>query len=113
MNKNILFAVKADGLFIEVPPFENISIIEKLLEFAKQELRPKSIDDQNVIAFESFLKENIDNVQYHDKYVAFVNGNLQGVDDKRVNLIKLMYERFGNVKMIVEKVTEKQEVLEL
>jgi len=42
MESDIILSVKADGLLIEVPPSENIAIIEKLIELTKITLLQES-----------------------------------------------------------------------
>lgn len=59
----------------------------------------------NRIAFKQFLEENLHNLEYMDKYVAFVNGVLQDSSEVEVELVKKMYEKFGDVDMHIGKVS--------
>lgn len=64
----------------------------------------------NKNAFEDFIKTNLCNPQFKNKFVAFVNGEFQDVEDKQNILIKKMYNKFGNVDMYVGKITDKKEI---
>jgi len=64
----------------------------------------------NKMAFNTFLTENVYNPQYTNKFVAFVNGKFEGVDEDRSKLVKEMYDKFGNVETYVGKVTLSQEI---
>ncbi len=73
-----------------------------------------SKNDENTInkkAFEDFVKINLNNSEYKNHFVAFVNGKFQGVGDKRNALIGKMYDKFGNVDMYVDKVTDEKEIV--
>lgn len=65
----------------------------------------------NETAFNQFRNANLHNPEYMEKYVAFVNGSYQGVNEKRSDLVKEIYKRFGNIKMFVEKVSNEEEEL--
>jgi len=66
----------------------------------------------NETAFEQFKERNLNNPKYTGKYVAFVNGSYQGANEKRSDLVKTIYKRFGNVKMFVDRiVSEEREIL--
>ena len=60
---------------------------------------------------EDFVKINLNNSEYKNHFVAFVNGKFQGVGDKRNALIGKMYDKFGNVDMYVDKVTDEKEIV--
>lgn len=59
----------------------------------------------NEESFEQFLRENINNPQYKDKFVAFVNGTFQDVGEAENKLVAKMHEKFGNVEMFIGKIT--------
>jgi hypothetical protein len=61
----------------------------------------------NELAFKQFQENNASNPEYYDKYVAFVNGVLQDKDSVKTDLVKRMYEQFGNVEMYVGNMTRK------
>ena len=63
------------------------------------------LNDSNKNAFNDFVKENVNNPQFYDRYVVFVNGQFQGVGDVESDLVKAMYDKFGNVGMCVGCVT--------
>ena len=66
---------------------------------------------QNKGAFDDFVKRNLDNPRFRNKFVAFVDGRYQGVESKENVLIMQMYDRFGNVHMYVGKVTDQEEIV--
>ena len=71
-------------------------------------------NDKNTVnkkAFEDFVKINLNSSEYKNRFVAFVNGKFQGVGDKRNTLIGKMYDKFGNVDMYVDKVTDEKEIV--
>jgi hypothetical protein len=66
----------------------------------------------NKIAFEKFIQEHLHEEEYRNKYVAFVNGQFQKSGNIRNQLVKEMYDKFGNVPMFVEKVSvNRREIL--
>ena len=69
----------------------------------------ENIENKN--AFEAFTKINLNNLQYKDKFVAFVNGEFQGISNKKNALIEKMYDKFGNVDMYVDKITDQREII--
>jgi len=68
----------------------------------------------NETAFKQFKKDNLQNPQYAEKYVAFVNGSYEGVDESESKLVEKIYEDFGNVEMFVGKISsaEQEEVID-
>ncbi len=66
---------------------------------------------KNKNAFEDFVKTNLENPQFKNKFVAFVDGEFQNSGDKRNALIEKMYDKFGNVDMYVDKVTDQKKVV--
>ena len=66
---------------------------------------------KNKNAFDDFIKTNLDNPKFKNKFVAFVNGKFQDIGDKRNALIEKMYNEFGNVDMYVDKVTDQRKVI--
>ncbi len=66
------------------------------------------VQNINKNAFKQFLCENLNNPKYKNKYLAFVNGIFQDYGDKRTKLVHTMYQKFGNVKMYVGKVTSEK-----
>lgn len=63
----------------------------------------------NETAFEQFKERNLNNPKYTGKYVAFVNGKLEGMDEIENRLVKKIYNKFGNVEMFVGKVVLESE----
>ncbi len=66
---------------------------------------------KNKSAFDDFIKTNLENPKFKNKFVAFVNGEFQDIGDKRNALIEKMYDKFGNVDMYVDKVTDQKKVI--
>ncbi len=67
--------------------------------------------ETNKTAFEKFLKENINNPKYRNKYVGFVNGNIEDyVSSSEGDLIRKIYNKYGNVEMYVGKISEIQDI---
>ena len=66
---------------------------------------------ENKNAFERFLRSHLDNPEYKNKFAAFVNGKFQAIGDKRNALIDEMYDKFGNVDMYVDRVTDHKQVI--
>lgn len=71
----------------------------------KGETTEENIDK---IAFTQFLQENLHNPKYMNKYVAFVNGIFQDYGGRRNKLVHEMYQKFGNVRMYVGKITSER-----
>ena len=72
------------------------------------------VDDENTrneIAFNEFLKTHLNDPKYKNKFVAFVNGKLQDVGNKKNALIEKIYDKFGNVDMYVDRVTHQKEII--
>ncbi len=72
---------------------------------------PNNENVENKNAFEDFLRAHLDDPAYKNKFIAFVNGKFQAVGDKRNALIDEMYDKFGNVDMYVDKVTDHKQVI--
>ena len=70
-----------------------------------------TINHENKNAFENFVKTNLDNPEFKNKFVAFVNGEFQDLSDKRNALIEKIYDKFGNVDMYVDQVTDQKKVI--
>ncbi len=100
INENIFCSYKLNVFFVDVlkniPMHKNITNTENI---------------QNKSAFENFAKNNFNNSQFKDKFVAFVNGEFQDAGYKKNALIKKMYDKFGNVDMYVHKITGQKMVL--
>lgn len=69
-----------------------------------------STHNSNQTEFDRFLIVNFDNPKYKDRYVVFVNGVFQGVDDVENKLVKKIHEEFGNVEMYVGKITLESDI---
>ena len=63
----------------------------------------------NRIAFEKFAKNNLHNPEYSNKYAVFVDGRLCDVGDTEMDLVKKIYEEFGNIYMYVGNVSQKMQ----
>ena len=68
---------------------------------------------ENKIAFNKFKIEYINDPEFKDKFVAFVNGKFQDVGDKKETLIESMYDKFGNVPMYVSVISNRKRVVRL
>lgn len=72
---------------------------------------PNTENIENKDAFEDFARNNLNNPQFKNKFVAFVNGKFQDAGDKKNVLIKKMYDEFGNVDMYVHKITDQRKIV--
>ena len=68
---------------------------------------------ENKIAFNKFKAGHIDDPEFKDKFVAFVNGEFQSVGDRKETLVESMYDRFGNVPMYVSVISNCKRVVRL
>ena len=85
---------------------------DKILAF--EGLADGDEDDENMpneIAFKSFVKDNLNNSEFKNRFVVFVHGEFQGVSDDKGELVKKMYDKFGNVVMYVGRVTDKKNIV--
>ena len=104
-NKEIIGILeKSSALSLKNPIWKNLSIENEDMLLLSSDIDSHTKLD-NEESFEQFLQENINNPQYKDKFVAFVNGTFQDVDEVENRLVKKMHEKFGNVEMFVGKVT--------
>lgn len=78
-----------------------------IADYPVQDNQSTSIDDFELskAAFKKFVKNNRRNPEYTDKYVVFVHGNLYGVGDTEVELVKKVYQNVGNVAMYMGSVS--------
>ena len=88
--------------FTEIKALQNISIYNK-------STGNENIENKN--SFNDFVNTNLNNPQFKNKFVAFVDGKFQDSGDKRNALIDKMYDKFGNVDMYVDKVTDQKKVI--
>ena len=65
----------------------------------------------NKAAFKEFVKNNLHDPKFRNRYAIFAHGDLQDVGDDELELIQKTYERFGDVDMYVGKVSERRRVL--
>ena len=63
--------------------------------------------ERNENAFEKFIKANLCNPKYRDKYVVFVHENLYATGNTEAELVKKVYKNFGNIDMYVSRVSQK------
>ena len=68
-------------------------------------------NSKNKNAFDNFANVHLNDLEYKNKFVAFVNGTFQDVGDKKNALIKKMYDKFGNVDMYVHKITDQRKII--
>ena len=61
-------------------------------------------------SFDKFKKICLENKWLNEKYVVFVHGDLIAIGDKERELIKQIYEKYGNIVMCCGKITNKIEV---
>lgn len=66
---------------------------------------------KNKKAFEDFIQVHLDDIKVKNRFVAFVNGEFQDSDDIKNVLIKKMYDRFGNIDMYVEKISDYEKTI--
>ncbi len=59
----------------------------------------------NKKAFEDFVEMHLDNPEYADKYAVFVDGCFQKHGINQIDLVKEMYDKFGNIEMYVGKIS--------
>lgn len=57
--------------------------------------------NENEQAYDLFVRNNSDDVTLQGKYVVFVNGKLEETGDSKIELIKKMYDKHGNIEMYV------------
>lgn len=109
-----LLRTKHDSPYIE----PNTHVFEKLEGWKNVKLPIRSAyrstkNRKNVIAFNKFKAEHMDDPEFKDRFVAFVHGEFQAVGDKEVALIEQMYDRFGNVPMCVDVMNDRQKIVYL
>ena len=46
-------------------------------------------------AFDDFVKSNLNNPEFRDKYVAFIDGKFAGVGDKKTELVLRLYDKLS------------------
>lgn len=73
------------------------------LELAKNEVNSK--------AYRDFVVRNSSNPEFEGEFVAFVHGKFEGSDRSRSDLVRRMYDRFGNVCMYVGRSSGVEDVL--
>jgi len=61
--------------------------------------------NKNRSAYNIFVNENLHDPKFQEKYVVFVNGQLEDVADNEVELVKQVHEKYGNIDMYVGKVS--------
>ena len=65
----------------------------------------------NKKAYWDFVAQNSTNPEFEGRLVAFVHGKLQGSDSSRPDLVRSMYDKFGNVCMYVGRSSGVEDVL--
>ena len=73
--------------------------------FEKKKTKHHTSIIRNRSAFNDFVRSNIDNPEFRDKYVVFVNENFEAVGDSEVELVRKMRAKYGNIDMYVGKVS--------
>ena len=73
----------------------------------------KDKNAKNEAAFNKFKLDHIDDPKFKNKFVAFVHGSFQDSDDAPNTLIQNMYDKFGNVPMYVDKITNSKKIIRL
>jgi hypothetical protein len=68
---------------------------------------------KNEASYDNFVKNHLNDPEYKDRFVAFVNGKLQGVDDKESTLAKKVYDKCGHVDMYIGKVSTQKIILDM
>jgi hypothetical protein len=68
---------------------------------------------KNKTAYINFVKKHVNDPKYKGRFVAFVDGKLQGVDDKERVLAKKVYDKCGYVDMYVGKVTTQKTIINM
>ena len=88
---------------------ENISC--NYVEYFRKTLKDNSLknitnnkNSKNKRVFEDFVKTHLDNPEYAGKYAAFVDGHFQKCSIDKIDLVKEMYDKFGNIEMYVGKI---------
>lgn len=66
---------------------------------------------KNKKAFSHFVKAHLDDCRFKNKFVAFVDGEFQGVGDAENELIEKIYVDFGNVDMYVGRVSNHRKTI--
>ena len=67
----------------------------------------------NVNAYETFLKTNIHNSSYRDKYLVFIHGILCGSSESKIDLKKKIRKQYGNIDMYIGHVSDNQPIYEV
>ena len=65
----------------------------------------------NKEAYLDFVAQNSANPEFEGKFVAFVHGKFEGSDSSRSDLVRSMYDKFGNVCMYVGRSSGVEDVL--
>ncbi len=94
--------------------FKNITNFRDFLKLLKLPMPEYEINTENIEnkkAFDDFVKIHLNDLEYKNKFVAFVNGEFQSIGDKRNALIEKMYDEFGNVPMYVDKITDQKQII--
>lgn len=105
--KNISLYAKSN-----IHVFEN-SEIWKNVRMPTRNVYTSTKNMENRIAFNKFKAEHIDDPEFKGRFVAFVNGEFQGVGNKKETLVESMYDRFGNVPMYVSVISSRKRVVRL
>ena len=64
----------------------------------------------NKVAFKKFVKNNLHNPEFSNKYVIFAYGNFQDVGNDEFELVDKIYKKFGNIDMYVGRVSQKIQI---
>ena len=70
------------------------------------------LDDvaDNKAAFKKFVKNNLHNPEFSNKYVIFAYGDFQDVGNDEFELVDKIYKKFGNIDMYVGRVSQKIQI---